>query len=103
MVEELTQEDFDEKTKQGKVVLDFYADWCGPCQIVKPVFEKVSKELNECIFFRVDVEKNREQANAYAVRSIPTIIFLKDGKEVSRYLGALPEDALKEKIKQSFN
>lgn len=102
MIEELNKDDFDEKIKQGNFVVDFFADWCGPCQMLKPVFEKVSAELSDVTFCKVNVDDNKEVAGIYAVRSIPTLVFIKDGKEVDRYLGLLNEDSLKEKIKEVF-
>lgn len=102
MIEELNKENFDEKTKQGNSMVDFFADWCGPCQMMEPIFEKISKEPSDVNFFRVDVDNNKEIAGIYAVRSIPTLVFIKDGKEVDRHLGLLNEDALKEKIKEVF-
>ena len=102
MYEEINQDNFDEKTKQGNVVIDCYAEWCGPCQIMAPAFEKVSKEFKDINFFMVNVDNNREIASIYAIRSIPTTLFLKDGKEVDRHIGLLYEDELKEKIKQAF-
>ena len=102
MVEELNQDNFDEKTKQGRVIVDFFADWCGPCQMMKPVFDKISAEFNDISFFKVNVDNNGQLANVYAVRSIPTTVFLQDGKEVDRIIGVMHGDALKDKIKEVF-
>jgi thioredoxin len=98
MASELDDENFKKNIKQGKAVVDFYADWCGPCQMMKPVFDKISKEVRGVSFFKVNVDNNPEAATMYAVRSIPTTVFLKDGREVDRVLGVLYEDEFKKKI-----
>ncbi|HJX05761.1 MAG TPA: thioredoxin [Candidatus Nanoarchaeia archaeon] len=98
MVTELNEDNFDKMTKKGKAVVDFYADWCGPCQMMKPIFEKVGKEIKGVNFFKVNVDNCQEAAASYDVRSIPTLVFLKDGKEVDRVMGVLYEEELKKKI-----
>jgi thioredoxin 1 len=84
-------------------LIDFYADWCGPCQVMKPVFDEVEKDYtNQVEFKRVDVETDGATAAQYGVMSIPTFIIVKDGKEVSRRIGAMPKDALKNWIDSSL-
>lgn len=76
-------------------LLDFYADWCSPCQAMKPVFEDVEKEYEGKVTFKkVDVESDTAMAQKFAVMSIPTFVILKDGEEVARRMGAMPKDAL---------
>jgi len=98
MVVELNEDNFKQLTKTGKAVIDFYADWCGPCQMMKPIFEKISKEVKGVNFFKVNVDECAETSQLYGVRSIPTIIFMKDGKEVERILGVLYEEEFKKKV-----
>jgi len=77
-------------------LLDFYADWCGPCKIMAPIFEKLEKELsNKIEFKKVDVEAEGILAGKFNVMSIPTFVILKNGKEVDRKVGAMPEDIVK--------
>jgi len=102
MAVELNENNFKQNTKTGKAVIDFYADWCGPCQMMKPVFEKVGKEVKGINFYKVNVDNNAETASAYSVRSIPTIVFMKDGKEVDRVLGVMYEEDFKKKITAVF-
>ena len=102
MISELTEENFEQITKQGKVIIDFYADWCGPCKIMEPVLEELSKEFRDINFFKINVDSNQQPALIYAVRSIPTIIFLKNGSEVDRIIGVTYEDEFKKRIKQAF-
>jgi thioredoxin 1 len=102
MVDQLTDAEFEAKTAKGFAVIDFYADWCGPCQAIKPIFEKTSKEFTKVHFFKVNVDDNEESAAKFEVRSIPTIVFLKDGELVNRIVGTTYEDAFKKLIKETF-
>ena len=77
-------------------LLDFYADWCGPCQVMKPIFKEVEKDYEGKVEFKqVDVETNSEVASQYGVLSIPTFVIVKEGKEEARKVGAMPKDVLK--------
>jgi thioredoxin 1 len=95
---ELNEDNFKQMTKTGKAVVDFHADWCGPCQVMKPIFEKISKEVKGVNFFKVNVDESPETASLYGIRSIPTILFMKDGKEVDRVLGVVYENDFKSRI-----
>ena len=76
---------------------DYYADWCGPCQAMKPVFEKVEKEyVGKVNFVKVDVDTEQSKSQEGGIMSIPTMVLSKDGKEVDRKVGALPEAVLKQ-------
>ena len=75
--------------------MDFYADWCGPCKIMEPVFAEVKKEYKDKVDFKkIDVESSAAEASKYGVMGIPTFVLLKDDKEVSRKVGAMPKDIL---------
>lgn len=77
-------------------LLDFYADWCGPCQVMKPIFKEIEKDYEgKVVFKQIDVETDNTAPGQYGVMSIPTFIIVKDGKEVSRKIGAMPKDILK--------
>ncbi len=116
MAELLNKESFKEKVfnfetnKEWKfagnrpAILDFYADWCGPCKTLAPIFEELSKEYEgEIDFYKVDTEKEQELAAMFGIRSIPTIMFMNtDGKEPQVVQGALPKPQLKEVIEQVF-
>ena len=98
---ELTSEQFEQKMKSGeKMVVEFWAPWCGPCKMMKPTFEKVSQNLkNEnygVSLYTINVDSNREIAQRYGVRSIPTTKAFSGGKESSTKVGVLGESQIKE-------
>ena len=100
MGELITDANFNEKTGKGNVVVDFYADWCGPCQMLKP--EKASSQFKDVHFYKIDVDANEDVPARYGVRSIPTIVFLKDGKEVDRAIGYMNDEQMKAKITGAY-
>jgi len=74
------------------VIIDFWAEWCGPCQMFGPIFSKVAKEFPlKAQFVKVNTDKNQQAAMQFGIRSIPTIVALKEGAEVDRAMGALDE------------
>lgn len=80
-------------------LVDFYADWCGPCKVMDPILEDLERELSGKITItKVNVDEKPQIASQHGVLSIPTYIVKKDGVEVSRTVGAVPKDKLKEKI-----
>lgn len=81
---------------EKRVLVDFYANWCGPCKMLSPVLEKVSDEID---IIKVNVDSNQELARLYGVMSIPCIILFEDGKEIKRNIGFIPETKLREFIK----
>ena len=91
---------FKDFLKKNKVVLvDFYADWCGPCQAMKPVLEELSQEMKGKIAFaKINVDQNRQSSMEYGVMSIPTMLVFRAGKLVDRLVGALPKEMLKQRL-----
>jgi thioredoxin 1 len=90
-MENINQANFEEKTSEGYVVVDMYADWCGPCRAMSPVLEEFnSKNPYRVQVFKVDVEQEHEIAERFNVSSIPCMIVMKDGVELDRIVGALP-------------
>jgi thioredoxin 1 len=82
------------------VLIDFWADWCGPCKMFAPTYEKVSEEYPNIVFAKVDTEANQELAGQFQIRSIPTLVAFKDQIGVLSQPGALPEEGLKDLIGQ---
>lgn len=83
---------------KGKVLVDFYADWCGPCKMLSPVLEEISKEVDTKIC-KVNVDNNQELAMEYRVMSIPTLIVFKDGKKELVSVGLKSKEEILEMIK----
>tara|TARA_B100001758_G_C18318968_1_gene562140 strand:+ start:729 stop:1046 length:318 start_codon:yes stop_codon:yes gene_type:complete len=101
MAVELTDANFEDlAVKSDKpVVVDFWAEWCGPCRMVAPVVEELSKDYEgKAIVGKVDVDANNEISAKYGIRNIPTILFLKNGEVVDKHVGAAPKAALAEKL-----
>ncbi len=96
MVTEISQNQF--KTEvvdhQGVVMVDFYADWCGPCQVAAPIIEAVSNEITSVKFIKVNVDNNSELASQYSVFSIPTLLIFKNGQVVNQLVGVQTREAL---------
>lgn len=91
MAEVLRNSNFDEATKDGVVLIDFYADWCGPCKMIAPVIDQLADEVTDAKVVKVDTEESGEIAMRFGIRSIPTFIVMKDGEVVDKQIGAVPD------------
>lgn len=100
MALEITDSTLDEVLNSGKpVVIDFWAEWCGPCRMVGPIVEELATEYEDKVIIgKVDVDNNDEIASKYGIRNIPTILFIKDGEIVDKQVGATQKAVLVEKI-----
>lgn len=96
----ITKDNFDaEVLHVGKLaVLDFWAAWCGPCMMLKPVFEELSQEMPQVKFCKLDVDEERELAMQYGIESIPTLLFFKDGRVIHKLVGLRGKDELRAEI-----
>ncbi len=95
----LTEPEFADTVENNEIVLlDFWAEWCGPCKAYGPVYERVSEDFPDVVFGKIDTEAEPQLAQAFNVRSIPTTIAFKEGIGVFIQPGALPEDALRDLV-----
>lgn len=101
----LSKSNFSEKVLKSKGVflVDFYADWCGPCQMIAPILEEIAQEFKEKLKIgKINIDENEELASQFNVMSIPNLIFFKDGKQIDQVIGAVSKEKLIEKIKENL-
>lgn len=89
---ELMNEDFNEEIKEGLVLVDFYAVWCGPCKMMHPVLEQISQEDTNIKIIKVNVDNHEDIAREYGIMSIPTLILFQNGVLVEKNVGYMPKD-----------
>ncbi|MDP2336385.1 MAG: thioredoxin [Bacteroidota bacterium] len=95
----LTEKNFQQQTKNKVVLVDFWATWCAPCRMMAPVLNDVASELNgNSHVGKVDIQQYQQLANQFKVRSIPTLILFKNGKEINRFVGIKSKDFLLKEI-----
>ncbi|MDO7252670.1 thioredoxin [Helicobacter cappadocius] len=96
---ELTKENFDSTTKNGVALVDFWAPWCGPCRMLAPVIDELAEEYEgKVAICKVNTDEQDELSAKYGIRSIPSIIFMKNGEVVDQITGAVSKQVLKDKI-----
>jgi thioredoxin 1 len=101
LVPELTKSEFDNFTKKGLVLIDFFAEWCMPCLTMSPIIDELSEKFRGKIKFgKVNVEDNQESAQKYGVMSIPNFVLLKNGEIVEQLVGAIPTEEFEEILKK---
>jgi thioredoxin 1 len=100
MALEITDANFDELIAEGKpVVIDFWAEWCGPCRMVGPIIEELATEYQDRVIIgKLDVDNNDDVVSKFGIRNIPTILFIKNGEVVNKQVGATNKAAIAEKI-----
>jgi thioredoxin len=96
-----TQKEWNFKGKKPAII-DFYADWCGPCKMVAPILEELSNEFPNITIYKVNTEVEQELSSLFQIRSIPSILFIPLGKQPMMQAGAMPKTALKEIIQKEL-
>lgn len=103
LIEKVTDENFQNVVAQGVVLVDFYADWCGPCRMLSPILEQIATEMQgKAKVIKVDTDQAEKTATTYRITSIPTLILFKDGKEVDRVVGLRDAQALRTMISSAL-
>jgi len=101
MVTELTKNEFNDFTKEGLVLVDFFADWCMPCIMMAPVIDELADKFNEKIKFgKINVDENPELAGKFRVMSIPNFVLFQDGEVKERFIGAMPFEDFEERLEK---
>ena len=101
----VTDEKFEEQVLKNEkpVLVDFWAEWCGPCKAIAPSLEELSEEMsNKLKIVKINVDENPSTSQAYSIRSIPALMIFKDGEKISEKMGALPKSALESWIKDTI-
>ena len=91
------------KTSKKPILVDFYADWCGPCKMVSPAIEKVAKDFSgKLMTIKINVDNKQHVAAKYQIQSIPTIMMFKNGESVMRLTGAQPYDVIRQEVQKNL-
>ncbi len=100
-VKELSNNQFEEFSKEGLVLVDFFAEWCMPCLMMAPILDELSEKFKDKIKIgKVNVDDNSELARKFKVSSIPNLILLKDGEQIDSFVGSMSSEELEEKLKK---
>lgn len=97
-MEIINSSNFNEVTSKGIVLVDFFANWCGPCKMLSPVLEEAAKEMTQVTFVKVDVDQEPALAGRYGIQAIPHMVIFKDGKAVDQITGFVGKDVIVEKL-----
>ena len=98
-IKKFTEDTFTNEISNGVTLVDFYADWCGPCRMLAPVLEQVASDLKgKATVAKLDIDHAQKVASTYQVTSVPTLILFKDGKEAGRLVGLRDAEAIKDFI-----
>ena len=101
MIKEINENEFENVVLKSKdiVLVDFYANWCGPCKMLRPILEELASERSDSTIVSVDIDNAEDLASKYGIISIPCLIMFKDGKEIARSIGLKSKSELEELIK----
>ncbi len=102
-ITKLNNDNFDESTKQGVVLIDFWAEWCAPCRALNPIMEELDSQMgNTVTFAKVNVDEASELAGKFSVMSIPAIFILKDGETVNQFVGIQSKQVLADALNSAI-
>lgn len=93
------EQEFNNLIEDEKVLVDFYATWCGPCQLISPIIEEIAKENKNIKVIKIDVDKFPELSRKYGIMSIPTLMVFSEGKEVKKHIGYLDKKGIEDLLK----
>ena len=99
MVKQIDSKEFKEVIKEGKVVVDLFATWCGPCKMLSPILDEISEEITTTKFFKMDVDDNEDVAREYNVMSIPTVLVFENENLINTIVGLRSREDLIEQFK----
>ena len=99
MVKEIKESEFDQSISTGKVVVDCYAPWCGPCRMLSPVIDEIAEELTDYTFYKLNVDDAEEVSRKYGIMSIPVLLILENGELKQKLVGFKSKSELKEILK----
>lgn len=101
-VKKISEKDFNKviSNKEKKVIVDCYAEWCGPCRMLSPIIDELKEEIDSCEFYKLNVDEAENISREYGIMSIPTILIFKDGKEINKSIGLKTKEELKELIEK---
>ncbi len=103
LIKHFTDGEFQNQIKHGVTLVDFHANWCGPCRTLAPVLEQVAKDVSgKAVIGKIDIDNEQKTAAQFQITSVPTMILFKNGKEVGRLVGLRTADAVKEFIKSAM-
>lgn len=99
MVKQINSDEFKEAIKEGKVVVDLFATWCGPCKMLSPILDEISEEITTTKFYKIDVDDNEDIARKYNVMSIPTVLVFENGELINTIVGLKSREFLVDQFK----
>lgn len=102
LVKKISKDDFQKEVLEykGVVLVDFYADWCGPCRMTAPIIDELAKELVDVKFVKINVDENQDLVGQYSIFSIPTFLIFKDGQLIHQMVGALNKEMFLNELKK---